>query len=107
MQQGERAACGWGCTGPSSHVVWLAQVEAVGCGGGYQPRDLRVPVHLLHVALPAVHKQQLRRQVVGRQRVVLGRQRRLLLGVALQGQVPHRQLVVCMWVGGGMYVRLW
>ena len=40
---------------------------------------LRVPVRLLQVCLPAVHKQQLRRQVVGCQRVALGRQRRLLL----------------------------
>lgn len=40
---------------------------------------LRVPVHLLHVRLPAVHKQQLRRQVLGCQRVALRGQRSLLL----------------------------
>ena len=40
---------------------------------------LRVPVHLLHVRLPAVHKQQLRRQVLWCQRVALRGERRLLL----------------------------
>ena len=52
-------------------------------------------MRLLHVALPGVNKQQLRRQVGRGKRVVLGSHGCLLLRVPLKSQVPHGQLVVC------------
>ena len=52
----------------------------------HRSAHLRVPVHLLHVVLPAVHKQQLRRQVVGRQGIGLRRQRSLLLCTGKPGR---------------------
>ena len=67
-------------------------MEARVGGDEHEAGDLRVPVQLLGLRQARVLKEELRRELgVGGRGGALG-QRALLLGVALQGEVPHREL---------------
>lgn len=77
-----------------SQVRRLEQVEPIFSSGHHHAWDLGVPMHFLHVMLPAVHEQQLSRQICRGQGICLCSEGRFFFRVPLQSQVPHSKLVI-------------